>query len=110
MGTTSIEIGSGTWTIDVVPADHPELIRGSAWGIAVPAAKSILISEDLGEDTYYQVLLHELLHAVSIESVVGYFDDLSEEAHHDLDRLAKGLYGMMKANGWKIPKELRRGE
>ena len=105
MATTSIEIGSGTWTIEEIPSDSPELLRMEAIGVCKNAEKRLLITDEGCDDAYYQTLFHEIVHAIAKENNLTFNDD--EDA---VDRLGLALYGLFKQNNWVIPKELQRAK
>lgn len=106
MVTTSLEIGSGTYTIEQVDANSVELLKlDGAIGLCKYMDKRILISDEGVDDTYYQTLWHEVIHAVAFEHGLPFVAD-----EDIVDRLGAALYTLFKANNWAIPKELKRGK
>ena len=77
-----IKIGQKSWTIQVVPFNHPRLGKGN-WGRCQWEGQTLYISNRLGQKSFEDTLAHELLHAL-LDSI-GFHDKL-------LDRLKTGVY------------------
>lgn len=79
-------------TVDVVDNDE------YTWGLTVYASNVIYLKKSLNKDRKYEVLIHELTHALLYES--GYTDHTETMAQ----TLGKSLYLLLKENG--SPNEL----
>ena len=105
-----IKIGQESWTIQVVPLNHPRLGKGN-WGRCQWKEQTIYISNRLGLKNFKDTFAHELVHEL-LDSI-GFHDELLKRlkvrSYEKLvDGLAHQLVPFLRPKIFKIRNHLAR--